>query len=105
VDFRSLLIMRGLGCPVMFDATHSVQRPGGMGTMTGGDRRFVLPLVRAALAIGVDAIFMEVHPDPKNAKSDGPNMVPLDKIGWLLDQIREADALSRDRLGFASLDW
>jgi 2-dehydro-3-deoxyphosphooctonate aldolase (KDO 8-P synthase) len=105
VDFRSLIIMRGLGCPVMFDATHSVQSPGGMGTASGGDRRFVLPLVRAALAIGVDAVFMEVHPDPENAKSDGPNMVPLDKIEWLLGQIREADALSRERLGFVALDW
>ncbi|MDR3322180.1 MAG: 3-deoxy-8-phosphooctulonate synthase [Synergistaceae bacterium] len=105
VDFRSLVVMRGLGCPVMFDATHSVQLPGGMGSSSGGDRRFVLPLVRAALAIGVDALFMEVHPDPENAKSDGPNMVPLDKTAWLLDQIREADALSREKLGFASLDW
>jgi 2-dehydro-3-deoxyphosphooctonate aldolase (KDO 8-P synthase) len=105
VDFRSLLVMRGLGCRVMFDATHSIQQPGGLGSASGGDRRFVLPLARAALAIGVDALFMEVHPDPENAKSDGPNMVPLGKIGWLLDQIREADSLSRDRLGFASLDW
>jgi 2-dehydro-3-deoxyphosphooctonate aldolase (KDO 8-P synthase) len=105
VDFRSILVMRSLGCPVMFDATHSVQSPGGLGETTGGDRRFVLPLARAALAIGVDAIFMEVHPDPRNAKSDGPNMVPLDKIRWLLGQIREADSLSRDKLGFATLDW
>jgi 2-dehydro-3-deoxyphosphooctonate aldolase (KDO 8-P synthase) len=105
VDFTSLLVMRGLGCRVMFDATHSVQRPGGLGSATGGDRRFVPMLVRAALAIGVDAIFMEVHPDPEKAKSDGPNMIPLDRAGWLLDQIREADALSRDRLGFATLDW
>ena len=105
VDFRSLLVMRALGCPVMFDATHSVQSPGGLGAATGGDRRFVLPLACAALAIGVDALFMEVHPDPGNAKSDGPNMVPLGKIEWLLDQIKEADALSRDRLGFATLGW
>jgi 2-dehydro-3-deoxyphosphooctonate aldolase (KDO 8-P synthase) len=105
VDFTSLVVMRNLGCPVMFDATHSVQRPGGMGATSGGDRRLVLPLVRAALAIGVDAIFMEVHPDPENAKSDGPNMIPLDKVGWLLDQIREADDLSRKKLGFATLDW
>jgi 2-dehydro-3-deoxyphosphooctonate aldolase (KDO 8-P synthase) len=105
VDFTSLLVMRGLGCRVMFDATHSVQRPGGLGTASGGDRRFVPALVRAALAIGVDAIFLEVHPEPENAKSDGPNMIPLDKIGWLLDQIRETDSLSRDRLGFVPLDW
>jgi 2-dehydro-3-deoxyphosphooctonate aldolase (KDO 8-P synthase) len=105
VDFRSLVIMRSLGCPVMFDATHSVQRPGGMGSSSGGDRRFVLPLARAALAVGVDSLFLEVHPDPDNAKSDGPNMVPLDKVPFLLDQIREADDLSRKTLGFAGLDW
>ena len=105
VDFRSLVIMRGLGCPVMFDATHSVQRPGGMGSSSGGDRRFVLPLVRAALAVGVDALFLEVHPDPDNARSDGPNMIPLNKVDWLFDQIREADDLSRVKLGFAGLDW
>jgi 2-dehydro-3-deoxyphosphooctonate aldolase (KDO 8-P synthase) len=105
VDFRSLVVMRGFGCPVMFDATHSVQRPGGMGTSSGGDGRFVLPLARAALAIGIDALFMEVHPDPATAKSDGPNMVPLDKAGPLLDQIRRTDALSRNELGFAGLDW
>jgi 2-dehydro-3-deoxyphosphooctonate aldolase (KDO 8-P synthase) len=97
--------MRRLGCPVMFDATHSVQRPGGMGSSSGGDRRFVLPLLRAALAIGVDALFLEVHPDPENAKSDGPNMIPLGKVDWLFDQIREADDLSRVKLGFAGLDW
>ena len=105
VDFRSLVIMRGLGCPVMFDATHSVQRPGGMGSSSGGDRRFVLPLVRAALAVGVDALFLEVHPDPDNARSDGPNMIPLNKVDSLFDQIREADDLSRVKLGFAGLDW
>jgi 2-dehydro-3-deoxyphosphooctonate aldolase (KDO 8-P synthase) len=105
VDFRSLVIMRSLGCPVMFDATHSVQRPGGMGTSSGGDRRFVLPLARAALAVGIDSLFLEVHPDPDNAKSDGPNMVPLDKVSSLLDQVREADDLSRKTIGFAGLDW
>jgi 2-dehydro-3-deoxyphosphooctonate aldolase (KDO 8-P synthase) len=105
VDFRSLLIMRGLGCPVMFDATHSVQSPGGMGDASGGDRRFALPLIRAALAIGVDSIFMEVHPDPDNAKSDGPNTVPLDKVPRLLDEMREIDAVARNGIGFADLSW
>jgi 2-dehydro-3-deoxyphosphooctonate aldolase (KDO 8-P synthase) len=105
VDFRSLVSMRGLGCPVMFDATHSVQCPGSIGVSSGGDRRFALPLARAALAIGIDALFMEVHPDPDSAKSDGPNMIRLDKIPWLLDQIRAVDDLSRKTLGFAELDW
>ena len=76
VDMRSLVIMRSLGVPVVFDATHSVQMPGGKGNSSGGDRRFTLPLARAAVSIGVDALFLEVHPHPKNAMSDGPNMVP-----------------------------
>ncbi|MDR3333061.1 MAG: 3-deoxy-8-phosphooctulonate synthase [Synergistaceae bacterium] len=105
VDFRSLVIMRGLGAPVMFDATHSVQRPGGLGTSSGGDRRFVLPLVRAALAIGVDSLFLEVHPDPEHAMSDGPNMVPLGSVDFLLDQISELDRLTREVIGFAGLEW
>jgi 2-dehydro-3-deoxyphosphooctonate aldolase (KDO 8-P synthase) len=105
VDFRSLVIMREFGAPVMFDATHSVQKPGGLGNSSGGDRRFVLPLVRAALAIGVDAVFMEVHPDPDRALSDGPNMVPLASVGALLDQMAECDALSRKAIGFAGLNW
>jgi 2-dehydro-3-deoxyphosphooctonate aldolase (KDO 8-P synthase) len=105
VDFRSIVIMRSLGAPVMFDATHSVQRPGGLGTSSGGDRRFVLPLVRAAVAVGVDSVFLEVHPDPDAAKSDGPNMVPLDSVGRLLDEIAALDAAARVGLGFAGLDW
>lgn len=105
VDFRSLLVMRGLGCPVMFDATHSVQSPGGMGSSTGGDRRMVLPLVRAALATGVDSIFLEVHPDPDNALSDGPNTVPLAAIDRLFDDMAAVDGLVRGKLGFAGLDW
>ena len=104
VDFRSLVLMRSCRVPVMFDATHSVQSPGGLGSASGGDRRFVLPLVRAALAIGVDAVFMEVHPSPDDAQSDGPNMVPLSKIPLILDEIAAFDRLSRDR-GFAGLDW
>lgn len=105
VDFRSLVAMRSLGCPVMFDATHSVQNPGGLGASSGGDRRYVLPLVRAALAIGIDALFLEVHPDPDSALSDGPNMVPLGKIDRLFDQIAVLDRISRSELGFAKLNW
>jgi 2-dehydro-3-deoxyphosphooctonate aldolase (KDO 8-P synthase) len=104
VDFRSLVLMRRLGVPVMFDATHSVQSPGGLGSASGGDRRFVLPLVRAALGIGVDALFMEVHPSPDEALSDGPNMVPLSAVPGLFDQIAAFDELSRKQ-GFSSLDW
>ena len=87
VDYRSLPQMRDLGCPVIFDATHSVQQPGGMGTSTGGQREFVAPLARAAVAVGVDGLFMEVHPDPDNALSDGPNMVPLHRLEPLLEQL------------------
>ena len=104
VDFTSLVAMRAMGCPVMFDATHSVQQPGGLGASSGGDRRLVLPLVRAALAVGVDSIFLEVHPTPDRAKSDGPNMVPLSQIDKLLDQVKKFDSLSRE-LGFADLNW
>ncbi len=84
VDMRSLPIMRDLGAPVIFDATHSVQRPGGNGTSTGGDRQFVAPLMRAALAMGVDGIFAEVHPDPDNGKSDAANMLHLDSMEEVL---------------------
>ncbi len=103
VDFRSIPIMRSLGCPVMFDATHSVQSPGGQGTSSGGDRRFVLPLLRAALAVGVDALFLEVHPNPDRALCDGPNMVPLAQMPRLLDQVCLLHELVRDRLGVCSL--
>lgn len=105
VDFRSLVTMRALGCPVMFDATHSVQAPGGLGATSGGDRRFVLPLIRAAVAIGVDAIFMEVHPDPSCAKSDGPNMVPLGKAAHVLDDIAAIDRVVRGGIGYSDLAW
>lgn len=93
VDYRGLPQLRDLGCPVIFDATHSVQQPGGKGTSTGGQREFVAPLARAAVAVGVDGLFMEVHPDPDHALSDGPNMVPLHRLEPLLQQllsIREA---------------
>ena len=105
VDFRSLPIMRSFGCPVMFDATHSVQKPGGMGNSSGGDRRFVLPLIRAAVAIGIDALFLEVHPDPARALSDGPNMVPLSKIESVLRQVAILNGVVQKELGFCSLDW
>jgi 2-dehydro-3-deoxyphosphooctonate aldolase (KDO 8-P synthase) len=92
-DFRSLPIMRQWGYPVVFDATHSVQLPGGAGNASSGQREFVAPLARAAVAVGCDGLFMEVHPDPDHAPSDGPNMVPLDQVEELLRQvsrIREA---------------
>jgi 2-dehydro-3-deoxyphosphooctonate aldolase (KDO 8-P synthase) len=92
-DMRSLPEMRALGVPVVYDATHSVQEPGGLGGTTGGNRAMVEPLARAAVAVGIDAIFFETHPDPDHAKSDGPNMVPLDQFGPMLQRllkIREA---------------
>jgi 2-dehydro-3-deoxyphosphooctonate aldolase (KDO 8-P synthase) len=87
VDYRSLPQLQALGCPVIFDATHSVQQPGGRGSSSGGQREFVAPLARAAVAVGVDGLFMEVHPDPENALSDGPNMVPLQRLEALLTQL------------------
>lgn len=87
VDYRSLPQLRELGCPVIFDATHSVQQPGGRGTSSGGQREFVAPLARAAVAVGVDGLFLEVHPDPERALSDGPNMVPLHRLEPLLEQL------------------
>jgi len=87
VDYRGLPQLQELGCPVIFDATHSVQQPGGKGTSTGGQREFVAPLARAAVAVGVDGLFMEVHPDPDRALSDGPNMVPLHRLEPLLRQL------------------
>lgn len=86
-DFRSIPEMQALGVPVVFDATHSVQEPGGLGGATGGNRRMVEPLARAAVAVGVDALFFETHPDPDRAASDGPNMVPLDQFGPLLARL------------------
>ncbi len=87
VDFRSLPQLKEFGCPVIFDATHSVQQPGGKGTSTGGQREFVSTLSRAAIAVGVDGLFMEVHPNPDSALSDGPNMVPLNRVEKLLEQL------------------
>ena len=92
-DMRSLPIMSKLGYPVIFDATHSVQQPGGQGESSGGQREFVEYLSRAAVAVGVAGVFIETHQDPDNAPSDGPNMVPLDKLDGLLNQIVEIDNL------------
>lgn len=89
VDMRSVPVMQALGCPVIYDATHSVQLPGGAGGSSGGQREFIPPLTRAAVAAGVDGIFMEVHPDPDNALCDGPNSIPLDQVESLLRQLLE----------------
>jgi 2-dehydro-3-deoxyphosphooctonate aldolase (KDO 8-P synthase) len=93
VDMRGLVTMRELGAPVVFDATHSVQLPGGGGDRSLGQRQFVEPLARAAMAVGVDGLFMETHPDPDSALSDGPNMVPLGELAGLLRQIVAIAAL------------
>ena len=95
-DMRSLPIMAKNGYPVVFDATHSVQQPGGMGDKSGGQREFVEHLARAAIAVGVAAVFMETHPDPDNAPSDGPNMVPLSKMPSLLQQLVTIDKLIKN---------
>ena len=99
-DMRSLAIMRETGCPVVFDATHSVQLPGGQGTKSGGQREFVPVLARAAVATGVAGLFMEPHPDPDKALSDGPNAWPLGRMQELLETLKELDATVKRR-GFA----
>lgn len=99
-DMRSLVIMRECGVPVVFDATHSVQLPGGLGSSSGGQREFVPVLSRAAMAVGVSGIFMETHPNPEKAKSDGPNMVPLHKMPELLAQLKAIDQLVKSGNGF-----
>lgn len=91
-DFRGLPIMAETGYPVVFDATHSVQQPGGLGATTGGDRRMVPVLARAAVAVGCAALFIETHQDPDNAPSDGPNMVPIDELSGLLAQLKAVEA-------------
>jgi 2-dehydro-3-deoxyphosphooctonate aldolase (KDO 8-P synthase) len=91
-DMRSLAVMRSTGCPVVFDATHSVQLPGGQGSVSGGQREFVPVLARAAVAAGISGLFMETHPDPARALSDGPNAWPLDRMGPLLSTLIEIDA-------------
>jgi 2-dehydro-3-deoxyphosphooctonate aldolase (KDO 8-P synthase) len=94
VDMRSLVTMRELGVPVVFDATHSVQLPGGLGNASGGRREFVMPLAKAAAAVGIDALFLEVHPDPDNAKSDGPNSVDFKMAEEILTAVKQIKAVS-----------
>lgn len=98
-DMRSIAVMRQTGCPVVFDATHSVQLPGGLGNTTGGQREFVPVLARAAVAAGISGLFMETHPDPDHAPSDGPNMWPLGKLENLLVCLQELDQTVK-RFGF-----
>ncbi len=93
VDMRSLIIMRDLGYPVIFDATHSVQLPGGQGDRSGGQREMAPPLIRGAIAVGCDALFLEVHPDPDNAPSDGPNMIKIDDLPDVIKEIKALDKL------------
>lgn len=95
VDMRALPILTESGAPVVFDATHSVQKPGGMGSSSGGERRFVAPLARAAVAAGVAAIFLETHPDPDHAPCDGPNMVPFDQLEALLHTLKRIDEIAK----------
>lgn len=95
VDMRSLAIMRETGCPVVFDVTHSVQQPGGQGTRSGGNREYVPVLARAAVGVGVSGLFMETHPDPDNALSDGPNSWPLDRMRGLLEHLLDIDRASK----------
>ncbi len=94
-DMRALPILAETGCPVVFDATHSVQQPGGQGTRSGGQREFVPVLARAAVAVGVAAVFMETHQDPDNAPSDGPNMVPLEQMEGLVRRLMDFDRLAK----------
>ena len=96
-DMRSLPELAATGCPVVYDATHSVQQPGGQGTVSGGQREFVPVLARAAVAVGVAAVFMETHADPDNAPSDGPNMVPLKDMPALLDRLSAFDKLAKEK--------
>jgi 2-dehydro-3-deoxyphosphooctonate aldolase (KDO 8-P synthase) len=93
VDFRGLFIMRSLGVPVIFDATHSLQLPGGMGKSSGGQREFAEPFARAAVAVGVDGLFMEVHPEPDKALCDGPNMIKLDDVRKMLATLKALDMM------------
>ncbi|MEE9317001.1 MAG: 3-deoxy-8-phosphooctulonate synthase [Rhodospirillales bacterium] len=96
-DMRSLPIMAKTGCPVVFDATHSVQQPGGEGSSSGGQREFAPVLARAAVAVGVASVFMETHQDPDNAPSDGPNMIPLDQLPDIVETLQEIDKLAKAR--------
>src|SRR5436309_3849866 len=95
VDMRALPIMARIGCPVIFDATHAVQQPGGQGTASGGDRTFVPVLARAAVAVGVAGLFIETHQDPDKAPSDGPNMIPIRQLESLLQSLIQFDAIAK----------
>ena len=97
VDFRGLEIMKATGYPVVFDATHSVQQPGGMGSSSGGDRTMVWPLARAACAIGIAALFMEIHDNPDQAPSDGPNMIKLSDAKTILSDLKTLDQYAKNR--------
>jgi 2-dehydro-3-deoxyphosphooctonate aldolase (KDO 8-P synthase) len=94
-DMRALPILRKTGAPVIFDATHSVQQPGGQGTASGGEREFIPVLARAAVAVGVAGVFIETHPDPDRAPSDGPNMVPLRDMEFMLRRLIEFDRVAK----------
>jgi 2-dehydro-3-deoxyphosphooctonate aldolase (KDO 8-P synthase) len=96
-DMRSLPILAKTGCPVVFDATHSVQQPGGQGSTSGGQREFAPVLARAAVSVGVAAVFMETHQDPDTAPSDGPNMIPLDQIRSVIETLMAFDAVAKSR--------
>ena len=96
-DMRALPILANTGCPVVFDATHSVQQPGGQGTTSGGQREFAPVLARAAVAIGVAGVFMETHQDPDNAPSDGPNMIPISEIKGVIEMLMEFDRIAKAR--------
>ena len=98
VDMRSFPIMRGFGVPVVFDVTHSLQLPGGLGNATGGQSEYIEPLARAGVACGVDAVFMEVHDCPERALSDGPNALPLERMAPLLTMLRDIHQLVRNSL-------
>lgn len=94
-DMRSLVVMRQTGCPVVYDATHSVQLPGGLGGASGGQREYIPALARAAVAVGVSGLFMETHPDPQHAKSDGPNSWPLERMQDLLSRLMDLDRIAK----------
>lgn len=97
-DMRALPIMSQTGYPIVFDATHSVQLPGGKGVSSDGQREFVAPLARAAVAVGCAAVFIETHQDPDNAPSDGPNMLPISQLSGLLDELKKIDTIRKTTL-------
>jgi 2-dehydro-3-deoxyphosphooctonate aldolase (KDO 8-P synthase) len=102
VDMRGLEVMKEFGWPVIFDCTHSVQRPGALGSATGGDRRFVMPLAKAAASLKIAGIFLEAHPEPSKALSDGPNSLRLDKLKPLVSALNRVDRLARQIAGVTS---